>query len=245
MKPLYFAVTVETSNMIGLKDYLRNDGLACKVIPFKGYPAIPEIVKKNISEKFKYRNLDNPKVYYDNSTISILQNLRKAFLDYIVMEYNNNQPQEALKYLDKMFELIPEDLIPFQIDDLTEQIGKLYYRLGRPKELEKRLDELLKKDIPDDKRFEFAKIYLLNLRNNKKAIDILKGIVERNPQNVEYISTLVTLFEIEKDYKNALNYVDKWISSHPNDNNAIKKKEQLTNILKTSNDTLNAKNPPK
>jgi hypothetical protein len=69
--------------------------------------------------------------------------------------------------------------------------------------------------------------------------------VERNPQNVEYISTLVTLFEIEKDYKNALNYVDKWISSHPNDNNAIKKKEQITNILKTSNDTLNAKNPPK
>ncbi|NVM04153.1 MAG: DUF2723 domain-containing protein [Candidatus Helarchaeota archaeon] len=238
MKPLYFAVTVEIKNMLGLKDFLRNDGLAYKVITVKGHPVVPEIMKRNLLEKFKFRNLDNPKVYYDRQTILLLHNCRKAFLDLVIHEYNNKRPQEALKILDKMFELIPEETIHFLIDEVIEQVGKLYYQLGRPEELEKRLDILIKRNIADSKKYEFARIYSLNLRKNEKAIDILKGLIKKNPDNGQYVGTLVTLLESEKDYKNALNYLDFWITNHPNDKNAIERRDKLLNKISPPQDTL-------
>jgi len=238
MKPLYFAVTVEDKNMLGLKEFLRNDGLAYKVMTVKGYPIVPEITKKNIFEKFKFRNLNNQKVYYNRDTIALLQNYRKAFLDVVIYEYYQKRPQEALEIMDKMFELMPEETIPFMVNESIETIGKLYYQLGRPEELEKRLDKLVKRNITDDKKYEFASIYYQNLRKSKKAISVLKELLERNPNNGKYIGTLVSLFEGDKDYQDAVDYLDIWISEHPDDVNAVKRRDELLNKISPPQDTL-------
>jgi len=140
--------------------------------------------------------------------------------------------------MDKMFELIPEETIPFILDESIETIGKLYYQLGRPEELEKRLDKLVKRNITDDKKYEFASIYYQNLKKTKKAINVLKELVERNPNNSKYIGILISLLEAEKDYQDAVNYLDVWISEHPDDKNVVKRRDELFNKISPPKDTL-------
>ncbi len=238
LKPLYFAVTVEPRNMLGLRDYMRTDGLAYKVLTVKGHPILPAIIKKNIYEKFKYRNLDNPKVYLNEMSKRLLQNLRKPFLDLLIYEYQNKNYPEALKVLDNMNEKIPMETLPITVNDVLEQIGRIYYQLGRPEELEKALDELIKRNISDEKKIEYAKLYYLRLKKNNKAIKLFKELFDKNPENFDYLTSLIKLLKEGKEYKSAVNYLDNWISVHPDDENAVKIREDYIKNLNTSQDSF-------
>lgn len=238
MKPLYFAVTVEPKNMLGLKDYMRNDGLVNKVLTVKGYPVVPEIAKKILNEKFTYRNFDNPKVYYNYATIRLMQNFRKPFLDLLVYEYNNKHYDEALEVLDNMFKLMPTETIPITNNGVLEQIGKIYLQLGRPEELEKAMDELIKRNVNDNKKIEYARLYSFQLKKNKKAIKLLKELADKNPENSEYFSKLIKLLGDEKEYKSAVDYLNKWLSIQPNDKNAAKLREDYLKKIISGQDSL-------
>ena len=71
-----------------------------------------------------------------------------------------------------------------------------------------------------------------------RPINILKTLVERNTNNSQYIGTLVSLLEAEKDYQDAVNYLDIWISEHPNDKNTVKRRDELLNKIPPPQDTL-------
>ncbi|HDZ10767.1 MAG TPA: DUF2723 domain-containing protein, partial [Bacteroidetes bacterium] len=79
-KPIYFAVTVSDKNKVGLNPYLRMDGMAFRVIPFKGIEISAHRLRENLFHKFLFRNLNNPKVYLDYKTKGLLINYRSAFL---------------------------------------------------------------------------------------------------------------------------------------------------------------------
>ncbi|MDZ7345039.1 MAG: DUF2723 domain-containing protein, partial [candidate division KSB1 bacterium] len=133
-RPIYFAVTVSPENKVNLDSYMRMDGLAFKVLPVKVSRRLvdPEIMWTNLNEKFLYRNLDNPTVYYDDNTKSLLGNYRSAFLtlaQHHISRYEKhkdtqvlnpetrawewqNDRDRALQALDRMAEVIPESVIP-------------------------------------------------------------------------------------------------------------------------------------
>jgi len=236
-KPLYFSITVSPDNVLGLNEYLRNDGFAFKVLTVKGHRIAPEILKRNITEKFRYRNLNNPNVYYNEETIRLLQNFRKGFLDLAFYDYNNKNYKKTLETLDKMFEMMPEEVIPIRRNEILETIGKIYYQLGKPEKFEKILDKLIKRDISDSKKREYVNLYF-HMKNNNKAINLLKELYDKNPENDEFFSSLIKLLEIEKDFKNAIDYLDKWLTTHPNDMNAVNKREEYLKRINPEQDSL-------
>lgn len=89
-RPIYFANTVTPSSFLGLDDYLRLEGLAYRVLPVKrptsNDPYDPfdgtldlRRMYNNMVETFKYTNLNDPEVYYDENVMRMLSNYHNTF----------------------------------------------------------------------------------------------------------------------------------------------------------------------
>lgn len=83
-RPVYFAITVSDQNMIGLDQYLRLDGLAYKVVPVKSSQVFdytePDILYDKLMNVFKYRGLNDPEVYFEETTRRMVGNYKNIFL---------------------------------------------------------------------------------------------------------------------------------------------------------------------
>ncbi|RMG73910.1 MAG: DUF2723 domain-containing protein, partial [Bacteroidetes bacterium] len=89
-RPIYYANTVTPSSFIGLEPFLRQEGLAYRILPAKG-PALEDPydpfegwldlarMDSNMTRTFRYRNLDNPDVYYDENIRRMLANYHNTF----------------------------------------------------------------------------------------------------------------------------------------------------------------------
>ncbi len=89
-RPVYFANTVSPSNFIGLANYLRLEGLAYRILPLKRPdskdPYDPfqgnldlKRMYDNMVNQFKYTNLDQPGVHYDENVMRMLSNYHNTF----------------------------------------------------------------------------------------------------------------------------------------------------------------------
>jgi hypothetical protein len=80
-RPVYFATTTGTDSQLGLGPFLQIEGLALRVTPIRHAGplerVVPEITLANL-ERFRFQNLDNPRVYFDENTRSMIDNYRAA-----------------------------------------------------------------------------------------------------------------------------------------------------------------------
>ncbi len=182
-KPIYFAVTVSDENKIGLNPYMRMDGMAFKVIPFKGIEISAHRLYENLFHKFLFRNLNNPKVYLDRKTKGLLINYRSAFLRLAAYYRSKGQKKKVLEVLDRMEEVMPEKLIPITDDRLELSIGKMYWDAGRPEEFERRAKMVIARK-PDNVD---AYVWLLDFYRYQKryadAINLMQQWLERHPND--------------------------------------------------------------
>ncbi len=220
--PIYFAVTVPNSNMVGLRKFMRMDGLAMKILPIENPPVNFEFLKSNLYEKFKFRQLDDPGVYLDYQTTGLVQNLRSAFLQLSVGHYIKNNKETAASVLDEMHKQMPENVHPIRNNTAILQIGQLYKEAGRPDELRKRLDYLMENDTSIQNWYEYAvRYYKYQLQDNEKAIEIMKEILNRDPNYVQAVSMLRMIYDEEKRYEEAVALIEGWLVKNPVDSGAI------------------------
>ena len=66
-----------------LQNYLRMDGLALKLVPYRNWKISPDRLERNLVDIYKYRGLQDPSVYYDKNIIGLLQNYRTGFLQLV------------------------------------------------------------------------------------------------------------------------------------------------------------------
>lgn len=99
-RPVYFANTVSPSSFLGLEPNLRQEGLAYRIVPVKksddadryegfGGSIREDLMYENMVNKFKFRNLNNPAIFYDENTRRMLGNYYNTFI------------RLATRYLDK------------------------------------------------------------------------------------------------------------------------------------------------
>jgi Tfp pilus assembly protein PilF len=213
-RPVYFAVTVSGSNMLGLRDYLRMEGLALRLMPKKGPIVDPDIMWKNLTVSYEghYRNLGNPKVHYNQNIIKLLQNYRSAFLQ-LAFHYSTERgtepvppiPYESLTdkvahfgeltpgqkisvILDKMESLIPESIIPITNTELVIQIGLMYQNVGRPEQLRNRLDILAQRgNLSKMDELRVGSVYLQYFKDEPAADALFQRALNRNPNPDSYV----------------------------------------------------------
>ena len=113
-RPLYFAVTSSDNNRLdGLKNYQRMDGLLFQVTTVKGWEIDPEVLYDNLMNKFQFRNLNNPDVYYNDNIIGLLQNYRSAFFRLSDFYLKSNNKVLFKEVMQRVNTVMPPEVIPF------------------------------------------------------------------------------------------------------------------------------------
>ena len=150
-RPICFAVTVGRDNLLGIDEYLRLDGLAYKVVPAKNTEDGGNFVGAsqlwtNLCSVFRYRNLNNPAVYIEETSRRLSGNYKPLFAS-LAVELAKNPEGElnvrdgkgnlrkasrkhlAIEALDKSQEVLP--LERYGLDPgVAASIVSLYVSLG-------------------------------------------------------------------------------------------------------------------
>ena len=225
-RPIYFASTCSPDAKIGLEDYMWFKGLSWKLEPVKtsatNYGIDPIMLETNLMNEpsdfsktlkygYKFRELANPKVFFDENTLRIISNYRAAFRGlaayYINVEKN---PQKSIKVLDKMESLMPYSKIPYGWQNAW-QMASFYYSLGRMDRVKEMALEI-----------EPACLSLIE-----------KGEVEMNSYYNPYRS-LLDLYEMTKEQDKSLNILRKLAVLYPNDPSIKKRVQMLEQMSKQS-----------
>ncbi|MGH7595523.1 MAG: protein O-mannosyl-transferase family [bacterium] len=255
-RPVYFAVTVSPDNKLNLDSYMRMDGLAFKVLPVKvnnRRVVDPEIMWTNLNEKFQYRNLNNPKVYYDDNTKSLLGNYRSAFLTLAqhhlthyekykgmqalnpetrAVEWQNYQAR-GLQVLDRMEEVIPESVIPTDNFQFSMAIGQMYEQLGRAEELDKRLKMVLSDktyDLTPSMKIQFADFIETYRHQPAVAESLVQSLVKADPNFSEGTLWLSNFYARQGQYARGVETLEHWLTRKPEDQQAKAQLQQLKTL---------------
>jgi hypothetical protein len=221
-KPIYFAVTVARSNMLSeLQDYMRMDGLAYKVVPFKNWSISPDRLERNLVDIYKYRGLQDSTVYYDKNIIGLIQNYRTAFLQ-LAEYYARDDAMDKVKYLmAKMDEKIPSDVIPW---------SNRYLRLIRDSYTvafdSTELDSIMSEGLSERDMMVIAdNLYRMN-RFSVSAM-ICETLVQNNPDNVQALSLLIGCLDRTREYNKGVRYLESWLERNPRDTEAKRRLDEF------------------
>ena len=122
-RPIYWAVTVGQDKYMNLKEYFQLEGFAYRFVPIKS-PAsndrlkfgsvASDIMYKNLMEKFKWGNMNDPDIYLDENNIRMMTNIRNLFNRLIEELIREGEKDSALAVAGRVLELIPHELVPYE-----------------------------------------------------------------------------------------------------------------------------------
>jgi tetratricopeptide (TPR) repeat protein len=253
-RPVYFAVTVAPNNRMGLDNYLEMEGLVYRVT-FEESPkstSMPRLnydrMVQNISEApdysqkvvnpddywdhinaghgiYRYTNLDNPDVYFNENIQRLIQNYRSSFLQlglHNLYSSDEDGKVKTLDILDKMDDYFPQDVIPTTDAELDIQIGRIYMQAGKPEELKNRLKEVQKrKDVSLETQMYIGQIYMNEFQDYDAAIEHYENLWDEYPYIPDFLYTLVQAYAKAERRSEAVELLELWLRSHPNDSQAI------------------------
>ena len=142
-RPLYVAMTVGSSNHMGLDPFFVQEGLAYRITPFdwrrfgypqepgKGYAVDSEKMYTNLMTKFKYGGIENPDVYLDENIMRMAGTHRRLFAilaGQLIKEGKTDKALKALEFCDKM---IPNASVPYDFQNSSLDLARSYLSLGK------------------------------------------------------------------------------------------------------------------
>ncbi len=132
-RPIYFAITVGRDKYLNLQDYFQTEGFAYRLVPIKTPSddqsvgsVRTDVMYDNIINKFKWGNMNDPKVYLDENNIRMSMNVRNSFVrlaDGLIAE---GKRDSAIAVLDRCNELVPNEKVPYNYFNLL--MAKSYYK---------------------------------------------------------------------------------------------------------------------
>ena len=137
-RPICFAVTVSSENLIGLQPYLYKEGFTYHLIPFTPDTANKNqedktntmVMYDNVMNKFKWGNFKTAKYLDHESTTMFYPVILTTFMDLTQGLMAENRPDLALNVLKKFDEEMP-DLNPFiQLEGRKLYLAQISYKLN-------------------------------------------------------------------------------------------------------------------
>ncbi len=124
-RPIYIDHSLVHVGNIHFKDYLQFEGLAYRFVPIKteqkgiyyGHTN-SDILYDNVMNKYVWGNVNDPDIFlddYNRKEINILQ-ARYMFARLADVLNQEGKKEKAIKVLDKMFELFPNEIMPLTYD---------------------------------------------------------------------------------------------------------------------------------
>lgn len=124
--------------------------------------------------------------------------------------FDQKDYQKAQKEIDAILDINPEHPQARVLKALILEVNKDF--LGA----EQILEENLSKGFNDDfTKMSLSKIYL-DLNIFDKAKNLVNEVIEKNPENLDYLSDLANIYIKEKEYDKALELAEKILELNPN-----------------------------
>lgn len=226
--PIYFAVTVSTSARVGLDDYMSMEGQVMRLYDHKVAKIDEEKIFDNFTGNYRFRNLNNPEVYYSPNTQRLMQNYRTAVLQAAMQFIEDGKIEKARELLDTIEEKIPETIIPQFHPELSLQTGRIRFQMGDTANYLQRIDNVLgRNDLDERTLMMVAQELVYTVKDYNKAETILLPMYRQNPYDNWVAGTLVRLYREQGKYVSALNILDSWLKVSPNDHQAKSLKTQI------------------
>jgi hypothetical protein len=234
-RPVYYAVTVSSDNMIGLMPYFRMDGLAFKILPYKPNEIEGKTLEDNLLKKYRYRNLNNPKVYNDLNILKLLQNYRSAFYQLAQYYLERKSNADAIRVLDEMTKIMPETVIPYSDERAALYLNEIYRRAGKQIDINEQLRHIIPNQ-PESRQdmFMLARYYAYNMQDWDSAERILRQLIQYDRNDVEAFSDLLRVFSLSKQHQKSADLLEEYLLSHPQDTSATNELSRLKRSLAAS-----------
>ncbi len=114
-RPIYFAVTVSPDGQLNLQNFFHLEGQAFKIVPIRHEErlgrVVPSITPKRLMD-FRFRNVADPGVYYDENIRRMVDNYRNIFGHTAQSLAQLGDRGRALTLLDTLMTQVPFDTIP-------------------------------------------------------------------------------------------------------------------------------------
>ena len=180
---------------------------------------------------YRYTNLDNPNVYFNNNIIRLIQNYRSGFLQLTLdkLYSKNRDNNKVLELLGKMDTYFPPNIIPVNDNQLDIQIGRIYYQAGDAKNLRARLENIRSnKNLDLQTQFYIAQIYVNDLNDFDNGIEIYNDMKRQYPAIPDIRYALIEAYSQQNKIQLAILEIDEWLSINPNDDRAKQMKDIIT-----------------
>ena len=223
-RPVYFAVTVASSNFIGLDRYLQMQGMALQVMPFSQqtpdgqYAVDPAIMKQCLLNNpskvytephygFRFTNLDNPNVYYDDNGRRLTLNYRNPFMRMAIYYLQRGDTASTVATLDRMEAKVPIEVVPMDYRILSD-VARIYLLAGS--------------------KVKFEKYSLIVERDALAAI-------ERNPMDVRSAYNpyriLLDIYDVNSEYQKEIDLLSRLQAMFPNETGIPLRIKELQSLL--------------
>lgn len=141
-RAIYYATTIGEPPL-SLRNHSVLEGIDYRIVP--GTPdstgVNTDIMFDNLVNKYKWGNIENPKVYLDENNLRMCRSFRVMFSRLIGALMQKGQTDKALIALDRCVEAIPGSTVPRGGESV--EYAETYYQLGHPEKAQKIIDEVL------------------------------------------------------------------------------------------------------
>jgi tetratricopeptide (TPR) repeat protein len=216
---VYFSATVGEENFIGLDEYLIQEGMGMRLVPYKSdipvqfridkdkmfqnFLQTPKEHSKTPQTGYFYRGFDNPNIFFDQVHNNIVQNYRSQFLKLAYAYYDNQDTSKVKEVLDKMEVNMPRKVVHMDYR-LQYDVAMLYFRTGSMDKFTELIPEVeasamadMKKNPNDMKSYYNPYRILLDIYEAKgdtqKALDVLYQIDRLSPNNPDIKAKIESL----------------------------------------------------
>jgi hypothetical protein len=134
-RPIYFAITVSNETYQNLDKYFQMEGLTYRVVPIEAkrvggrYGSVDtERMYNNLMNEYRFRSINNPKVYINENSSRIISNYRNIFARLARGLVEEGKNDSAVLVLDRCMEVVPPENVPFNFFALS--LIEMYYQAG-------------------------------------------------------------------------------------------------------------------
>ncbi len=114
-RPVYFAVTVSSDGRLDLQNYFQLEGKSLRVVPIRHNDPLGRVelgVTPERLKTFRFRNLNNPKVYFDANIRRMVDNYRNIYAQTASAMIEAGRVDEGVALMDELMENVPFSTIP-------------------------------------------------------------------------------------------------------------------------------------
>ncbi|MBB3188500.1 protein O-mannosyl-transferase family [Microbacter margulisiae] len=141
-RPIYFANTVGNDMYLGLSNYFQQEGIAQRIVPIwkDGGSVNTKAMYDNMMHKFRWGDIQNPKVYLDENILRMCTTFRMQFGVLAEGLIAENKRDSALQVLNYAMKVIPPTTVPN--DYFSTFLAGSYYELGKMPQGDAILDDV-------------------------------------------------------------------------------------------------------